>query len=442
MLLRRKVKLLVALVVVFALSAHAAIDTSATLRFPRRHLIKDDWIPAFQSEQPVRKRWEKVKDSIEHDPVNMEEKLVKIHDATAMRNFTVSSAGFELVELHPRLFPVLKRIKAEGLGSERVGPPSNVLFGVFLGGETASDRSPADELASMLQGFNSFRLNGDTVNFALSCAGFVIRKGGPDGASLGGSGYDNVAHRVHIDQDIRGEPLRSLGVTWLFQLPFMRLLNVWTPLQDVHMRPMAFADRTTVNMTEDVVRFRANSTKNAGGLKGSFESDRLMSLYSDKHKWYWYPNVRFGQAIAFDTSDVPHSSFSIPGEDTLMSLRKHLMDLKDDPTRACVNKSTEADPVEKLLRERLSDEQLPLDMVQMMGIARTFIDRMCSFPPEKRAQVANSEEYLGMLEQLTRASIEIRCATAVFPKHVAYIGALLIFVFHYIVLYRLIAKSS
>ncbi len=34
-----------------------------------------------------------------------------------------------------------------------------------------------------------------------------------------GDGFDRVARRVHIDQDMEGDPLRERGLVWLFKLP-------------------------------------------------------------------------------------------------------------------------------------------------------------------------------------------------------------------------------
>lgn len=273
-----------------------------------------------------------------------------------------------------------------------------------------------DRLAHNLQGSDSFSLGGDTIHYAFRCAGFVIRKGGPEGSKVNGTGFDNVAQRVHIDQDIQGEPLISMGLTWVFQLPYVRLLNIWSPLHDIRLRPMAFADRRTVNIARDVVRYRTNSTPNAGGRLGSFRSDRLMSLYSPDHTWYWFPNVRFGQAIAFDTSNVPHSSFTLPGEQILSVLRNDIAELaassgpsaNDIVQRICADLAVPPFP---------SDYAISVDMDAFIGSATAFKRRAC-------AGKATSSDFEEMLEFLTRASLEIRCVTLVVPRSVAYKAAL------------------
>ena len=65
---------------------------------------------------------------------------------------------------------------------------------------------------------------------------------------------------------------------------------------------------------EDVVRYRANSTKTAGGKFGSFVSDRKMVVYNDGQEWFWFSDMDFGQAIVFYTGKTAHASFSLPGE--------------------------------------------------------------------------------------------------------------------------------
>jgi len=58
------------------------------LRFPRhKHLREDDW-KEFSHLVPRLRRWEKENNTVEHDPVNMEEKPVLVHDAS-QSGFTV-----------------------------------------------------------------------------------------------------------------------------------------------------------------------------------------------------------------------------------------------------------------------------------------------------------------------------------------------------------------
>ena len=69
-----------------------------------------------------------------------------------------------------------------------------------------------------------------------------MRRGGLSGAALAGSGagFDRVARRVHIDQDLAGDPLRARWLTWLFRIPGVELLNLWLPTDTlVRLQPLA-----------------------------------------------------------------------------------------------------------------------------------------------------------------------------------------------------------
>jgi hypothetical protein len=402
----------------------------AKLRFPRYNHTREDTWQEFRHLDKLR-RWDKEPNSTEHDPVNMEEMLVTIKDATQQemktgKEFTVSVEGFERVDLHPRILPMLREIKNNGLSGNRVGPTTAGGSIFSIGFDT--DETVEDRLARSLQGYDSFSLGGNTYHYALRCAGFVIRKGGPEGAKLEGKGFDMVAQRVHIDQDLDGEPLLSMGMTWIFKLPGMRLLNIWSPLHDVRMRPLAFADQRSVTRLTDVLRYRTNSTVNAGGRFGSFRSDRLMSMYNDKQQWWWFPNTRFGHAIAFDTGSVPHSSFSLPGEGTLGELRNQLVDVAKN--------GKQSQFCHKIDATKVTSKQVSVDMDAFIGATREFLRRGC----EGRA---TSRDFDEMLEFVTRASLEIRCVTFVIPKPIGntifgcIVGLAIIFM-----IYRLVFKRN
>ena len=72
------------------------------------------------------------------------------------------------------------------------------------------------------------------------------------------------------------------------------------------------------------MRLRANSTKNAGGIGGSFASDRLAVLHSAASEFLFKPEMRRGEAIVFPTGVTPHSSFALPAERPLSALLERL----------------------------------------------------------------------------------------------------------------------
>lgn len=95
-----------------------------------------------------------------------------------------------------------------------------------------------------LQGMAPYQLASGDKLYCIKCAGLVMRRGGLGGASVqgNGDGFDRVARRVHIDQDMNGDPLRARWLTWLFRLPGVELLNLWLPLdKQVVLQPLALS---------------------------------------------------------------------------------------------------------------------------------------------------------------------------------------------------------
>ena len=90
-------------------------------------------------------------------------------------------------------------------------------------------------------------------------------------------------------------------------------MNVWVPLAQPKLRPLGLMDIRSLE-DEDVVRYRANSTKTAGGKLGSFVSDRKMVVHSDGQEWFWFSDMTFGEALVFYTGETAHASFSLPGK--------------------------------------------------------------------------------------------------------------------------------
>jgi hypothetical protein len=101
-------------------------------------------------------------------------------------------------------------------------------------------------------------------------------------------------------------------------LPFLEVINVWTPLGNVHLRPLGLMTLPTTNAS-DLLRYRTNSTKNAGGRQGSFASDRLMPLHNAAQEWWWDSRMQLGHAMLFLTGKTAHTSFSLAGEEGEMN---------------------------------------------------------------------------------------------------------------------------
>eukprot|EP00510_Aplanochytrium_minuta_P002922 CAMPEP_0184006324 /NCGR_PEP_ID=MMETSP0954-20121128/613_1 /TAXON_ID=627963 /ORGANISM="Aplanochytrium sp, Strain PBS07" /LENGTH=383 /DNA_ID=CAMNT_0026284827 /DNA_START=432 /DNA_END=1583 /DNA_ORIENTATION=- len=345
----------------------------------------------------------------EHHPINMDYVDVEIQDVAGHEGeYSLLKNGFEFVKLRKDMLPIFSQILEEGLDGSRVGPQiQNMEF---------KGKLPVEEvLARALQGTDVFSLR-DQFSMNLKCTGFVIRKGGPLGVPLNGSGFDLVAHRVHIDQDLEGDPLLSLGLTWLFRLPFISLLNVWTPLETPRMRPLAVMDENSIDPSF-TLRYTANSTKNAGGFLGSFKSDRLMTIYHEGQKWYWNSNMTFGDALVFYTGVNPHTSFTIPGETIQLELLTQLYSLiNEDNKEIC---SDEAE--DRLLAEfnRLHNSNEPITPNALDAIISGADARAKACVELSRGNTLETEtltEIKNAMEYMSRSSLEIRCASLVAPR--------------------------
>lgn len=94
------------------------------------------------------------------------------------------------------------------------------------------------------------------------------------------------------------------------------LINVWRPITTVQSTPLAVADASTVKR-EDL--FQSEVRGGLGGVARSLWGFNL--AYQPDHKWYWVPQMRPAQALAFKLFDsdggavqfTAHSAFEIPG---------------------------------------------------------------------------------------------------------------------------------
>jgi len=341
----------------------------------------------------------------EHADVNMDEQDVLVRDASH-KDFMLTRNGFEIVNLKSELLPVFERISQEGLSGLRGGPVWKEMWS--FGGRDETTMVVEELLARKLQGVNTYDLK-DHISINLQCSGFVIRKGSALARQVNGMGFDMVAQRVHIDTDVEGEPLRSLGMSWMFfYASYLHILNVWTPLKTPALQPLGVVDIRT-QPQDKIARTRANSTKNAAGNYGSFAADRLMTMYDENMKWWWFPEMQFGQSIVFLTDKTAHSAFTIFEDeralanylDILISLRtngnKCPSILPDVPSEMTPNAA-----------------RLMLDVVEATKV-------VCQDPSSKEKLREDT------IDSISRSSLEIRCATMVIPQNHIRIGAVLVF---------------
>ena len=131
--------------------------------------------------------------------------------------------------------------------------------------------------------------------------GFIVRKVLPMGIPADPS-FAAAAQGMHIDQDLSGEPLRSMGVSWLFRwLPLLHLVNVWTPLKSSPIRPLVLMDRRSLQRP----------------IRHSWGNDIILIGASAEHRYFYAPITTPGTAHVFLTGYTPHSSISVPGEECM-----------------------------------------------------------------------------------------------------------------------------
>lgn len=179
---------------------------------------------------------------------------------------------------------------------------------------------------------------------------------------------------------------------------------------------------------EDTLRYRANSTKTAGGKIGSFVSDRKMVLHNEEQKWYWFPEMVYGQAIVFFTGKTAHSSFSLPGEETLIQLFEDLQNFG-----ASLNNMKKREQVEIACNSKLPSlgtNTLP-HLAELYDYAVFVHQTFCQAKKEERE--AHKDLVEEAVTALTRASLELRCASVVMP----YEAVCVVFVFFVCLAYYL-----
>lgn len=382
----------------------AQFDLFAKLNFPKAHDAIEDNEPLFSHSLHSYRRWTPDRNFPEHHSKNSEVHSVYISD-THTSNLLLD--GFERVDLNARLHPILQRISIEGLNGSRSGPALRF---------NATDfGSLEDTLARNLQGWDAFRTR-DQVAINLVCSGFVLRQGGPLGIAVAGKEFDRVARRVHIDQDIEGEPLHRLGIAWALNYlqPSLQILNLWTPLTTTQLRPLALMSVSTLDH-EDVLRFRANSTDRAGGRFGSFSSDRMTTLWNKKQQWHWDSTMKFGQSMVFLTTRTAHSSFSIePAEQFLAAVLKHLVGFLEEGMTLAATCDMLRDKNATLGEDAASVTKTPPATLILVIKVHHLLGKLCSSSDESEARAVAEDAVTSMV----RKSLEIRCATLLLPRWV------------------------
>ena len=198
---------------------------------------------------------------------------------------------------------------------------------------TLSTETAASLRQSMMGIFRTLLDNSYLWIFYIAPEGLILRKNAPacNGDCVNSDGVEVGARTVHADQDLHGEPLRSMmfGLApYVFHptLSPFRVMNVWIPLQEVRVRPLALLDTETLVRGRDQLRYHiANNFMDEPVL-----NDCWTFLYSDRHDWYWMDGQNSNTAIVFDTFSTPHGSFMVPGEFRLSQILKSFATMQHD----------------------------------------------------------------------------------------------------------------
>ena len=163
------------------------------------------------------------------------------------------------------------------------------------------------------------------------CVNSLLRGADAEGAAQSGPVRWPPTNNGHVDIDLGGEPLKSMGFPWLFwSWSPLELVNLWFPINDAQVRPLAFLDKRHAKE----------------GALAKWRQDIKMDLYCFHHEkffsdfpyvvdkcvieksdsfvvtteaagdgWWYDSQLRRGDAIVFDSTQAPHASFGRPGLD-------------------------------------------------------------------------------------------------------------------------------
>ena len=184
--------------------------------------------------------------------------------------------------------------------------------------------------------------------FEIVSEGMIIRRNraGCENPHLCRSvGGDEVgAKTVHADQDLHGQPLRSMlfGLApYLFHEKYspLQILNIWIPLQQVRVRPLALMDVQTLDRQAHQLKyhivnnFMSEKENGDGGNDKYLLNDCFTFLHHEDQKWFFYDGQDSDKMIVFETTGTPHGSFMLPGENFLRRLLDSLTEIHDHVIR-------------------------------------------------------------------------------------------------------------
>ena len=245
------------------------------------------------------------------------------------RDHSLLESGFEVVKLRPSgILSMLEQLRREGLsGAESPGAAVSTTPWAVLGQMLMPQRPAAADtaIARAIEGSRTYSLRGVLFAGNFRCSGIIIRRAGPkltapidefhswDSSARSRESSDSSnkqaaawpqpldhagdmrlpSYTPHVDQDVLGEPLTSMGLSWLFaKVPFVRLLNVWIPFAEVPVRPLSLMDVRSLNRRADLVVYRASFKINS-----SKPTDVLLLRHGVSQQWHYDSLISAGDAL-------------------------------------------------------------------------------------------------------------------------------------------------
>eukprot|EP01065_Artemidia_motanka_P001501 TRINITY_DN10674_c0_g1_i1.p1 TRINITY_DN10674_c0_g1~~TRINITY_DN10674_c0_g1_i1.p1 ORF type:complete len:857 (+),score=188.45 TRINITY_DN10674_c0_g1_i1:66-2573(+) len=360
---------------------------------------------------------------------------VRVHSV----QHTFALHGFEYIKLSQSVRDALTAVDRDGLDGQGItfdanrghvkglGTVHHSLDAVKEGlGSGQEGTSNGATLARSLVGGSAYALT-DTFHYNLYCGGFVIRASLPGGTNA--TGLNGPAVGVHIDQDCQGEPLLTkLAGGWLPVLfrwfSFLKLTSLWLPLRRPTVRPVTVMDRRTFDRDRHQVHYT------------DWKNQRFFAVFDDGQEWWYDGGMQFGDAVTWGLCDLPHASFSLPGEEPLAELRAditHLSPLLDDPSAGPPPICSASPSAAAGRAAAAATEQSHRVLADVAAACLAAREAACSGlgggdRVAARALVSKA------LYQTTRKSVEARCLSIVVPRWAAYtVGVVASFIVAYVI---------
>ena len=225
-------------------------------------------------------------------------------------NFSISANGFEIGEID------MTRIILPDHTKHTTNPPHTPW--------TSTSRPLASFVNQFKFCFSPIKLQ-NSYMFTISCHGELLRSATSSGQPPSNSSVKwPPTFNAHIDQDVDGEPLKSMYLSFLFKrYSPLRLVNLWFPLNDEQVRPLALLDNSKLESNTMLAKW---SETTFDIISDRFIiTDKAVSTKPDDKLWWYNSQLKRGQVLVFSTTNTPHTSF---GRDDVGSGTRYSVEMR------------------------------------------------------------------------------------------------------------------